>query len=493
MTKSPQLKKQKVKKQLILSAATVGTSSNNWRNPTDQSREFSHSLKPWIEFAKLAEKAKFHNIFFVDHLSWYDVYGGDYKTAAKHGVNATRIDPAAPVLAIASHTKNVGIAVTFSTVSEHPYHFARRLASLDLLSGGRIAWNIVSSYLPSLGKNLLNGGPLPEHDERYVKTTEYLDTVYELLLSSWRDDAVVYDKERGVFAEPEAIREINHAGKYFNVKGPAITEPSPQRFPLIAQAGTSSKGIDFAAENAELVFVNLHKAEHTTKSIAKIRKVAHEKYGRDPYSIKFIAPLTPITGKTREEAQAKFDEYNKYEDPIDSLVYFGGVSGIDVSGFGFDEPVVFEGKSNGITSATDNTLYKPDGSRRTPREISEMWRGGTTVFGTGKEIAEYIQNLVEATDIDGINFGFRDFPGGFKDAVDYLVPELQKLGLAQTEYAVPGGTLRENFYGEKGHTYFPESHPAYNLRWEKGVSKEQFEKNLKDYVVKRDQKREAEI
>lgn len=400
MTKSPQLKKQKVKKQLILSAATVGTSSNNWRNPADQSREFSHSIDPWIEFAKLAEKAKFHNIFFVDHLSWYDVYGGDYKVAAKNGVNASRIDPAATALAIASHTENVGIAITFSTVSEHPYHFARRLASLDLLSGGRIAWNIVSSYLPSIGYNLLNGEPLPEHDERYMKTREYLDTVYELLLSSWRDDALVYDKERGVFAEPDAIREINHVGKYFNVKGPAITEPTPQRFPLIAQAGTSSKGIDFAAENAELVYVNLHKAEHTAKSIAEIRKVAFEKYGRDPYSIKFIAPLTPFIGKTHEEAQAKFDEYQKYENPIDSLVYFGGVSGIDVSGFGFDEPVVFKGKSNGIVSATQNALYKPDGSSRTPREISEIWTGTTRFIGTGKEVADHIQKLVEETDID---------------------------------------------------------------------------------------------
>lgn len=489
MTKSPQLKKRKVKKHLLLSAATTGSALNNWRNPIDRSREFSHSLEPWIEFAKLAEKAKFHNVFFVDHLSWYDVYGGDYKAPAKQGVHAARIDPAGPVSAIASHTKNLGISITFSTVSEHPYHFARRLASLDLLSGGRIAWNIVSSYLPSLGKNLLNGEPLPEHDERYVKTREFLDTVYELLLSSWRDDALVYDKKNGVFADPEAIREINHVGKYFNVKGPAITEPTPQGFPLIVQAGTSTKGIDFAAENAELVFIHTTNPAKAVEEIANVRKIAAEKYGRDPTTIKFIGPARVFLGKTHEEAQKKFETSKSYEDPIDELVAFSSISGIDVSGFDLDEPIVFEGESNAIRSITDTLLKKPDGTHRTPREIAEKRRSANYYVGTGREVAEQIKAHVEESGIDGLNFFFPSFPESLEDVVELLIPELQKLGLAQTEYAVPGGTLRENFVGKKGQTFVDETHPIYRQRWEKGLSKEKFEKKLQQEISIRDKRR----
>lgn len=252
---------------LILSAATTA-SARNWKDPHDHSRDFTSDINALIEFSKTAEKGKLHSVFFVDHLSWFDVYGGNHNASAINGVNASRIDPATVVTALASHTESIGFVTTLSTISEHPYHISRRLATLDHLSGGRFGWNIVASYLPSSAANLLNGAELPEHDERYVKTEEYLDSVYELLLSSWRDDALVYDKKRGVFADPEAIREINHVGKYFNIKGPAITEPTQQRFPLIAQAGNSKKGVAFAAENAELVYISLESA-HKIPGIRK--------------------------------------------------------------------------------------------------------------------------------------------------------------------------------------------------------------------------------
>lgn len=477
MTRSPDLKKRRSKGPLILSAANVNNSAYAWKYPNDQGREFAHSLEPWIQFAKLAEKAKFHNVFFVDQLTWFDVYGGDFKASAKHGVHTARIDPSIVASAIASHTKDLGIVITFSTVSEHPYHFARRLASLDLLTNGRVGWNIVSSYLPSIGTSLLNGEPFPEHDERYVKTREYVDVTYKLLLSSWREDALVYDKEAGVFADPDAIRKINHVGKYFNVEGPGITEPTPQGFPLITQAGTSEKGIDFAAENAELIFVGVQNYQDTAEKIAKIRRLASEKYGRDPYSLKFIGPVHAYLGRTHEEAQQKIKLAEKYEDIVDDLVGFSSITGIDVSGFDLDEPVIFEGESNGIRSLANTILTKPDGTRRTPREISEIRKTATRFAGSGAEVALEIQRLVEETDLDGINFIFPNFPDSFEDVVDLLVPELQRLGLAQKEYPVSGGTLRENFYRQKGHTFVDESHPAYKQKWTKGVSKEKFERS----------------
>lgn len=468
---------------LILSAATTST-ARNWRDPKDTSRELTRDIKALIEFAQLAEKGKFHNVFFVDHLSWFDVYGGGHDVAARNGVNASRIDPATVVAALASHTESIGFVTTLSTVSEHPYHFARRLATLDNLSGGRAGWNIVASYLPSLGKNLLADQPLPEHDERYVKTEEYLDTVYELLLSSWRDDALEYDKESGVFANPDAIREINHEGKYFNIKGPAITEPTKQRFPLVVQAGTSKKGIAFAAENAELVFIGLDSSE----KIPEIRKLAKEKFNRDPYSIKFISTLSPFLGETHEEAVQKYEKYRELEELESNLVYFGGVSGFDLSQYEWDDPVELQGETNGIKSTVDNILRKGQ-EVKTKRDIAEKWGNHSKFVGTAVEVAEQIEELLTEYDLDGFNFSINSFPETLKDLVDLLVPELQRRGLAQKDYAVPGGTLRENFYSKNGQTFLSGDHPAYPLRWREGISKENFEKELLLYKALRDERR----
>ncbi|CCH44143.1 putative monooxygenase [Wickerhamomyces ciferrii] len=474
----------KPKKHLILSAATTAT-AKHWQIKEDNSRELSRDINWLIEFAQLAEKGKFNNIFFVDHLSWFDVYKGGFETAALNGVNATRIDPTIAISALAAHTKSIGFISTISTVSEHPYHFARRLASLDHLTGGRAGWNIVGSYIPSIGKNLLNGEPFPEHDERYVKTEEFLDVVYKLLLSSWRDDAVVYDKENGIFANPDALREINHEGKYFKVKGPAITEPSRQRFPIIAQAGNSPKGVNFAAENAELVYIgigSLHK-------IPEIKRIAKERFNRDPNSIKFITQLAPFLGKTTEEAQEKYRIFKEHEVLESSLVYYGGVSGHDVGSYDWDEPIDIPSKTNGVQSTVD--LVKGRLEHQTKRDIAEKWTSHNKHVGTAEQVADQIEELVEKYDIDGFNFGVSVVNDSLKDLVELLVPELQRRGLAQTEYPSPEGTLRENFYGIPGQSFLPGDHPAYNLRWRSGISKEQFEKELELYERVRDQRRKV--
>ncbi|CCH44142.1 putative monooxygenase [Wickerhamomyces ciferrii] len=483
---NPNAKADYKRKPLILSAATRAN-AGNWRNPNDHSRELSRDLSSLIEFAQIAEKGKFHNIFFVDHLKWFDVYGNSHEAPAKYGVNATRIDPAIAVPALAAHTKSIGFAITLSTVSEHPYHFARRLASLDHLTNGRVAWNIVASYIPSIGKNLLNGEPLPEHDERYVKTEEYLDVVYKLLLSSWRDDALVYDRENGIFANPDALREINHEGKYFKVKGPAITEPSPQRFPLIAQAGTSKKGVNFAAENAELVFIGFD----SLYKIPEFKKIAKEVFNRDPDSIKFITHVTPFVGKTHEEAQRKFDIFAETEITEGGLVYFGGVSGQDLSHLDWDDPIEFANNTNGVRSTVDNV--KRTLKTQTKKGLAEQWTiaNKAQFLGSAEEVADQIEDLVTKYDVDGFNFGSAVVPESLNDIVELLVPELQKRGLAQTEYPVPGGTLRENYNGKEGSKFLPGDHPAYNLRWRSGISQEQFEKELKIYDTIRDQRRKA--
>lgn len=473
------------KSPLILSVATQST-AQAWRVPNDQSREFTRDLNALIELAKTAERGKLHNIFFVDHLSWFDVYGNSHEASARLGANASRIDPTIAISALASYTNSIGFVITVSTISEHPYHLARRLATVDHLTNGRSGWNIVSSYLPSSGRNLLNGAELPEHDERYVKTTEYLDTIYELLASSWRDDALVYDKKRGIFADPDAIREINHVGKYFNVKGPAITEPTKQRVSLLAQAGGSKKGIQFSAENAELVYITLG----TSVKIPEIRKIAQEKFNRSPDSIKFITQLSVFLGDTHEEAVEKFEIFKSNSSLEGSLVIFGGVSGFDLSGYDWDEAVDALGETNGIQSYTDNVL-KGNKTVLTKKDIAQKWDSGLKVVGTASEVADKLEEVLSKYDIDGFNFRLNSFPENLDNIVDLLIPELQSRGLAQTEYTVPGGTLRENFYSKPGQQFVPGDHPAYGLRWREGVTKEQFEKELGLYEQIRDERRAA--
>ncbi|CCH46096.1 putative monooxygenase [Wickerhamomyces ciferrii] len=496
----------KPKKTWIINAFENAASGHQfpgqWKSPEDQSKNYK-DLEYWTSLAQLLEKGKFHSVFIGDALTIYDDYRGS-ETESGHnlapaltsGLNVPKNEPSAPVTAMAAVTKNLGFGLTFSTISEHPYHFARRLATLDHLTKGRIGWNIVSSYLNSTARQLLNGGPLPEHDERYIKTEEYVQIVYKLLLSSWRDDAVVYDLKREFFADPDLVREINHVGKYFNVPGPAINEPIPQGFPLVIQAGTSSKGKLFAAENAEVVFVGGRNLKILKKSIADIKYLAVEKFGRDPNHIKFLTQITPILGKTHEEAQEKFDDILKYVDLEGAQALFAGWTGIDLSEYEWDEELKYV-KSNGMRSLVDNLTKNNPDLKVTRRSLAQDTAiGGSTTkefIGTPQEVADTLEAWVEETGLDGFNFAYARWPGTFKDIVELLIPELQKRGVAQTEYSVNGGTFRENVYGLKGQTYLPKDHPFYKLRWSNGLSKDEFEQELKIFQKERDEKYERII
>jgi alkanesulfonate monooxygenase SsuD/methylene tetrahydromethanopterin reductase-like flavin-dependent oxidoreductase (luciferase family) len=170
----------------------------------------------------------------------------------------------------------------------------------------------------------------------YAIAEEYIRVMYKLFESSWRDDAVVLDKAKGIYTDPSLVREINHKGKYYTVPGPHICQPSPQRTPLLLQAGTSKAGKTFAAQHAEAIFVGGHSPSTIVKNIAEIRALAKE-FGRKPEDVKFLAMICPIIGKTEEEAKAKYDEYAKYASTDGALALFGGWTGIDLDVYGDDE------------------------------------------------------------------------------------------------------------------------------------------------------------
>ncbi|CAM9016071.1 unnamed protein product [Wickerhamomyces anomalus] len=440
----------------------------------------------WIKLAKIAERGKINALFIGDTLSPYDVYQGpeSVTSTAIAGAQYPTNEPTSVVPLMAEVTENLGFGLTISTLAEPPYHLARRLATLDHLSDGRIGWNVVTTFTISAARNNLNGQDLPKSEDRYDRAHEYVDVIYELLLSSWRDDAVLNDKERRIFADPDAIRQVQFKGKYFNVPGYQFTEPSPQRLPVIIQAGASGSGQKFGATIAELVFINEETPEKLKEKIQAIRKIAKDEYGRDPEHLKFISLINVYAAKTSEEAKEKFKDITSYVSEDGVQVLFGGWTGVDLSKYDYDEDLRQVGK-NDPRSHLKTLLGAPN--KVTRRDLIEKISGiksNTTFVGSVEEVADQIEDLVDRSGIDGFNFAYNLWPGSFEDIVDLLIPELRRRGLAWDDYPVKGGTFRENIYGIKGQTFVPEDHGAYKYKWNAGITKEQFEKDLSDYKKK---------
>jgi len=420
-------------------------SSGMWRHPDDQAWRYK-DLTYWTELAKLLERGRFDGIFIADVLGTYDVYGGDNEAAIRHGAQVPVNDPILLVSAMALVTENLGFGITAGTAYEHPYPFARRMSTLDHLTKGRVGWNVVTGYLPSAARNMGHDDQL-EHDDRYDHADEYLEVLYKLWEGSWEDDAVVRDRETGVFTDPAKVHEIGHSGKHFTVPGIHLSEPSPQRTPVIYQAGASKRGIGFAAENAEAIFVAASTKEGLKETVAKLRD-ALEAAGRDRYAARIYTLLTVITDETPEKAQAKFEDFLQYTSDEGALVFMSGWMGVDLSQYDLDEPIGHV-QSNAIQSAVAN-FQRPneDGGEWTVRDIGRngaIGGLGPFIVGSGAEIADQLQEWVEETDVDGFNLAYAITPGTFEDIVEFVIPELQKRGAYPTDYAP--GSLRNKLHG----------------------------------------------
>ena len=262
----------------------------------------------------------------------------------------------------------------------------------------------MTGYLDSAARNL-GMTEQPEHDERYRICEEYMEVMYKLWESSWRDDAVVLDRKAGIYTHPDRVREINHQGKYFNVPGPHFCAPSPQRTPLILQAGTSRAGMAFAARHAEAIFVSSHIPSACAKAVAQIRQQAKE-FGRDPQSIKFLAKVCPVLGRTQAEAEAKYDDFIRHGDIEGALALFGGWTGYDMAKYGDDEELrVVE--TNAIRSYIEGLgKHAPKIGKWTKRTLAEyiiVGGLGGTIVGSPEHVADELERWVEEADVDGFN------------------------------------------------------------------------------------------
>ncbi|KAI9662399.1 MAG: hypothetical protein M1821_008566 [Bathelium mastoideum] len=470
--------KMPAKRQLILNAFVESCSGHQsaglWRHPEDQSKNFN-DIDHWIELAKLCEQAKFHGIFIADVLGGYDVYKGprNLEPAIVSGAQWPVNEPLAQAIipAMAAATKSIGFGVTVATTYEQPYHLARRLSTVDHLTKGRLGWNIVTGYLDSAARNL-GATQQPDHDERYAVAEEYMKVMYKLFESSWRDDAAVLDRDRGVYTDPALVRQINHVGKHFTVPGPHICQPSPQRTPLLLQAGTSKAGKLFAAQHAEGIFVAGHSPSVVASNIAEIRRTAEAQFGRNPSDIKFLAMICPVLGRTEEEVRAKFEDYQQYGSGDGALALFGGWTGIDLSTYA-DDQELRQVESNAIRSAVEAwSKASPSVSKWTKQTVAKhltLGGLGATVVGTPSQVADEFERWQTEADVDGFNIAYALKPGSFVDVAELLIPELRERGIFWDDYAVPAGTYRENIYGRSGQTGPPPAHTAARYRWRAGV------------------------
>lgn len=430
-----------------------------WRHPQDRSVEYK-DLEYWTDLAQILERGFFDGIFIADVLGIYDVYHQSAEHALTGAVQVPVNDPLQIVPAMAAVTKHLGFGVTTSISFEHPYPFARRISTLDHLTKGRVGWNIVTSYLESGSKNLGLKTQV-NHDNRYDIADEYLEVLYKLWEGSWEEGSVLRDRENGIFADYKKVHPIQHEGKYFTVPGIHICEPSPQRTPVLYQAGASSRGQKFASQNAECVFIAAPSKIATKKVVQGIRqKLAQE--GRDPYSVKIYALLSIVTDETDAKAQAKFKEYQSYGSYDGALTLLSGWSGVDFSQYQPTDKVEYI-QTNAIQSLLDSYVNADPERIWTIEEIANwnsLGGNGPVLVGSAETVSDALQQWVEDTDIDGFNLAYILAHQTFADVVEFIVPELQKRGVYQTSYAQ--GTLREKLFGAG--PYLPENHRGAKYR-----------------------------
>jgi len=448
-----------VNRRLRLNAFTMNVVSHivqgQWTREDTRQTEYT-SLQPWVELAKLLERGCFDAIFFADVIGAYDVYNGSAEASIRNAVQFPVNDPSALVPALALVTENLGFAFTLSILQEHPFSFARRASTLDHLTDGRIAWNIVTSYLENAARNL-GFDTLPLHDNRYVRGDEYVEVLYKLWEGSWEDDAVRVDRVNGIYADPAKVHRIDHAGTFYDVAGPHLSEPSPQRTPVLFQAGSSEAGREFAARHAEATFIVARNIKGARANVTDLRTRA-ARYGRDPYDILVYQGLTVITGSTEAEVQAKHSEVLERLSDEGTYAVVSGWLGADLGSYDPDEPIgeiqtnAQQGMIKALIEAAPDKTWRFGDLIKT---IATNW-----IVGTGEQIADELERWHTEAGIDGINLTYTTTPGSFVDFIDGVVPILQERGLVQTEYAP--GTLREKLTG--GGPRINDRHPAASYR-----------------------------
>ncbi len=415
-----------------------------WTHPRDQSHRYSE-LSYWTDLARLLERGLFDGIFLADVLGVYDVFGGSADAAIRNAVQVPLIDPVMLVPAMAAVTSHLGFGVTCTTTYEPPFLFARRMSTLDALTGGRIGWNIVTGYLDSAARAVGLQSNVP-HDQRYDWADDYLDTVYRLWEGSWEDGAVLADRARGVFADPARIHKVQGVGRYA-MDAMHLCAPTPQRTPVLYQAGASTRGRQFASTHAECVFVN-----GTTKS--QVGALVADLRGLAKHPLRVFVGATLVLGRTDAEAADRLADYRSHASVEGALAHFSASTGMDFAKFDMDEPIAHQ--TSNANQSNVEAITTRSAAAWTKRKLIDSFILGSRqppIVGSPVTVADALQQWVTEADVDGFNLSRTVMPECVQDVVDLLVPELQARGAYKTGYAP--GTLRDKLFG---HPRLPDTH-----------------------------------
>ncbi|CAJ1499484.1 LLM class flavin-dependent oxidoreductase [[Mycobacterium] kokjensenii] len=427
----------------FMQAGNASVYAGSWRHPATEHGYLDASY--YAHIGRQLEAGCFDLMFFDDRLAMPGIYGGSVAEAVHYGARPVKLDLSVVLGVLAQATSKIGLGATYSTTYYQPFHVARTFASLDHLSGGRAAWNVVTSVNDSEAQNYGLASHL-SHDERYDRADEFLDVVAGLW-DSWEDGAIVADRAAGIFADPTKVHELNHVGEYFSARGPLTVPRTPQGRPVILQAGSSGRGRDFASRWADLIFTGDPGFEVARAHYADQKQRIGDS-GRDPATVKICPMAYAVVGET--EAQAKDREQillNDLVHPMASLTLLSELMNYDFARHDLDDPITDEliASVSGIRGLVQNLRAHIGGDTVTLRDLAghrATLLQGPRFVGTGAQVADQMEEWFNGGACDGFVLAATHSPGSYEDVVRMVVPELQRRGLFRTRYE--GSTLREH-------------------------------------------------
>lgn len=435
-------------KQMILVAFMQASNCSNysasWRHPSTEMGFLTPEYYQHI--ARILEVGKFHLAFFDDRLAMPSQYGDSFEESVHHGIRVVKLDLIPIMTAMALATQHLGVGATYSTTYYTPFHIARLFATLDHLSSGRVAWNVVTSLNDAEARNYGFQKHL-DPEARYDQADEFMQVVNGLW-DTWEADALLLDREHERFADPTKVHRLNYQGRWFQSQGPLTVPRTPQGRPVIIQAGQSNRGRGFAAQWGELIFVIFPTLEAGKALYADIKERAAG-YGRRPDTIKIAPAVYVVVGETETIAQEKLAYIESLTRPIDALVLLSEILNYDFAQHALDDVLSDEDLASmtGIRSFVDRVVQLSGTPNPTVRDFLQYTGRGTLqelprFIGTPKQVVDQMETWFTEQACDGFVVAATHMPGAYDDVVRLVIPELQRRSLFQTEY--PGRTLRDN-------------------------------------------------
>ncbi len=426
----------------FLQAQNCTNHPSSWRHPASRTDSWSPDF--YRHVGRVLEEGKFHLGFFDDRLSMPDMFGRNHAHTVAHGIRCVKLDAVTVLTVLGMATERLGLGATYSTSYFEPFHVARLFATLDLMTQGRAAWNVVTSLNDGEAQNMGRDEAIA-HDLRYDRADEFMEVVLGHW-DAWEDDAIVQDKASGLFAKPEKVHRLDYQGRYFRSRGPFTVPRSAQGHPVIIQAGASGRGRCFGARWGEVIFVASPNPDIGRREYAEF-KAEVARCGREPNRLHVTQLINTVVAASRAEAEDKWAAIDKLPLEIDALSLLSEALNFDFARKGMDEPFTPQEleEMSGLQGIRDRVLRAAGKKNPTVREFIEISGRGRVhnpIVGGPKEVADMLEQWFAAPACDGFVLSATHVPGAYEDFVRFVVPELQRRGLFRKEFA--GTTLREN-------------------------------------------------